>query len=71
MPNGDVDIVGYDNYWAECEERAVESAFPLATVDKCNPELGGELVHLLMERIEGQLPDEAQCRMVTPRLVVT
>ena len=71
QPNTDVDLVGYDNYWRECEERAVESTVPLATVDKCNRELGAALVQLLMERIQGALPDEPQCREVTPRLVVT
>lgn len=69
-PQSSIAIVGYDNYWAEAPPRAEESSIPLATIDKKNDQMGRELVHLLIERIKGQLPAQAQCRLVEPHLVV-
>ncbi len=49
-PNRDIDVVGYDNYWHSCQERAWEESVPLATVDKDNRLLGAQLVDLLAAR---------------------
>ena len=68
-PNVDIAIVGYDNYWSDCLERAFEPTPPLATADKRNFEIGHELVSLLMDRAEGRLPVEPQLRKLPPRLV--
>jgi DNA-binding LacI/PurR family transcriptional regulator len=69
-PGRDVLLVGYDNIWADCPERQWESAGPAATVDKCNSQIGQELVRLLVERVEGKLPIGPQRRIVPSRLVV-
>lgn len=69
-PGRDVLLVGYDNIWSGCLERKWESAMPAATVDKCNSQIGQELVRLLMDRVEGRLPQEPQRRIVPSRLVV-
>lgn len=69
-PNRDVALVGYDNYWREVPEREFEPLVPLATVDKLNHEIGGEMVRLLLDRAAGTLPDEPQLRVVAPRLIV-
>ena len=69
-PGRDVLLVGYDNIWAECVGRQWEPAVPAATVDKCNSQIGQELVRLLMDRVEGRLPKEPQRRVVPSRLIV-
>jgi DNA-binding LacI/PurR family transcriptional regulator len=68
-PNKDVLLVGYDHYWEDSHEREMESVVPVATIDKRNPELGIALVQLLNERLENQLDDTPQCRMLEPRLI--
>jgi len=70
IPNEDVLIAGYDNYWKETGERAWESASPVATVDKHNLRIGHELVSLLVDRVEGRLPRERQIRTVAPSPIV-
>ncbi len=69
-PNDDVLLVGYDNYWEDCEERKLESAGPLATADKCNAVIGEEMVALLMDRIDGKLPDAPQTRVIPPEVMI-
>jgi hypothetical protein len=69
-PGRDVLLVGYDNIYADCPERQWESAGPAATVDKCNSQIGQELVRLLVERVEGKLSPGPQRRIVPSRLVV-
>jgi DNA-binding LacI/PurR family transcriptional regulator len=69
-PNRDVWLVGYDAYWRSCaDERLLEPARPLATVDKDNQRLGRELVTLLEERCAGRLPAAAQRVIVPPQLI--
>jgi DNA-binding LacI/PurR family transcriptional regulator/DNA-binding transcriptional regulator YhcF (GntR family) len=68
-PNGDVALVGYDNYWMDSPEREFEATIPLATVDKRNLDIGAELVQLLLDRTAGQLAPEPQCRVVQPKLI--
>jgi LacI family transcriptional regulator len=70
VPNKDVWIAGYDNYWQEANERLWEPGKPIATVDKHNQKIGRELVSLLVDRVEGRLPTERQIRKVVPTLVV-
>ena len=69
VPNRDVWISGYDNYWAEWPAREFEPIAPVVTVDKNNLALGAAMVELVLERIEGQLPPQPQRRVVAPRLV--
>jgi len=71
IPNKDVIIAGYDNYWHETPERQFEDVEPAATVDKLNHVIGQEMVKLLLERISGSLPNEPQRRVVTPKMIVT
>lgn len=66
----DVAIVGYDNYWLDSWERQFIDAQPLATVDKCNFELGQTMAQLLLDRAAGTLPPGPQVRVVRPKLVV-
>ncbi len=70
-PGRDVSLVGYDDYWKECEERAFEPCSPQATVSKRTAQIGRELATLLFERTQGSLPAPAQRRVVTPQIVVT
>lgn len=70
VPNQDVVIAGYDNYWASCWERQFEAAAPAVTVDKHNHETGQRMVQLLLDRLAGRLPDEPQCATMEPELVV-
>ncbi len=70
-PNKEVFIVGYDHYWEDLLERRLEPTAPMTTVDKRNHVLGSELVRLLQERIEGNLPAQPQLRVVRSELVVS
>ncbi len=69
-PNQDVAITGYDNFYADCEERLIAPFVPLATVDKCNRAIGAEMMKLLLDRIGGRLPDAPQTRVIRPKLVI-
>lgn len=69
-PNQDIAIVGYDNYWAEVVERKWEATQPLATVDKCNAQMGRALVEILLKRRSDALPSAPEHRLVPPRFVV-
>lgn len=69
-PQRDVLIVGYDNYWLDCEERKWEKVAPLATADKRSMQMGRELVELAVARREGRLPASPVHRLVKPDLVV-
>lgn len=71
VPNQDILLVGYDNYWQDMPERQWESSPPLATVDKRNSYLGASLVALLTERVEGRLTPQREVRTVPPLLVIT
>lgn len=70
-PNRDVLIVGYDNYFADCEECAVAPFVPFATVDKNNRALGTTMVQLLLDRINERLPDAPQARIIEPQIIQT
>jgi DNA-binding LacI/PurR family transcriptional regulator len=61
-------ITGYDNYWTDAFERQWEPATPFASVDKNNHRIGEELVRLLLDRLNGQLPAEAQVRTIEQRV---
>jgi len=69
VPGEDIVITGYDNYWKNCLEKEFEQG-PIATVDKLNWDAGRELFRLLMDRINGRLPAEPQCRVLKPKLVI-
>ena len=69
-PNAEVAIVGYDDYWERSPEKDFEIG-PMATVDKHNWEAGQELFRLLTARLNGELPEQPQCRMIAPSLVIT
>lgn len=69
-PNADIEIVGYDNYWDQTYQRALEPVGPLATIDKNNIEAGRLLTELLLARRAGTLPPEPQVRLVKPQLRV-
>lgn len=68
-PGEDIDIVGYDHYWADARERQYESTPPVATVDKQNAKIGRALVELLCQRVRGELPPEPQSRVIAPKLL--
>ena len=69
-PNTDVAIVGYDDYWDRSPEQEYEIG-PMATVDKHNWDAGQELFRLLTARLNNELPEQPQCRVIAPSLVVT
>ena len=70
-PGRDVLLVGYDNMWQNQPMRAFESAVPLATVDKCNAQIGSELVSLILDRQTGKSPTEPQKRVIEPHILPT
>jgi GntR family transcriptional regulator len=51
------------------EGRKWEHSAPQVTVDKRNRQLGMELVKLLLQRENGELPPQPQCRSIKPKLV--
>jgi len=69
QPGSEVLITGYDNQWGSASERAWDDTPPAATMDKCNFDMGQEMVRLLMDRAAGRLPQDPQCRVVKPRMV--
>ena len=71
VPNRDIAIVGYDNYWEDSWLHKHEPVPPMATVDKRNVEMGRELVRLFQDRLSGKLPPEPQSRVVEPRMIIT
>ncbi len=72
-PNRDVDIVGYDNRWSDMGDdlRQICPSFrgPVATVDKCDYEVGQELTRLLLKRVAGELPPDRQRLLCKPELI--
>lgn len=69
VPGRDIQLVGYDDYWRETAESKREPTPPLATINKCNPEIGRAAVELLEARLNGALPSEPQHRLIAPRLI--
>ncbi len=69
VPGKDILLAGYDNTWQEFEERQWEESVPVATVDKRNFEIGGEMINMIMARIEGKLPEEPQLVKIKPHLI--
>jgi len=70
QPRQDVLITGYDNTWADLQERTIQPIAPSATIDKQNEASGRELVQLLSDRAEGRLPADPQVRVQPPKLVI-
>ena len=70
-PEREIVIAGYDNYWPVMHQLTHEPTRPVATVDKCQKEIGRELIELLLARAARKLPTEPQVRMITPKLLVT
>ena len=70
VPHRDVSLVGYDDYYKDCNEQTLEPAGPQATMDKQNAEIGRQLVSLLVDRIEGRIVDGPVCRTVKPQLIL-
>ncbi len=71
VPNRDVLLVGYDNFWPHDPARQWESTIPAATVDKRNDAIGRALIELLLARIDGRLDTVPQHQRIAPELVVT
>jgi DNA-binding LacI/PurR family transcriptional regulator len=70
QPNRDVLLVGYDNMWDDMETRQWEPMGPVATVDKKNLAIGAELMALLKQRMDGELFEKGQRRLVSPELII-
>jgi DNA-binding LacI/PurR family transcriptional regulator len=70
QPNRDVLLVGYDNMWDDMETRQWEPMGPVATVDKKNLAIGAELMVLLKQRMDGELFEKGQRRLVSPELII-
>jgi DNA-binding LacI/PurR family transcriptional regulator len=70
VPNRDVVLVGYDEYWDQASTNQLNSTPPLASVNKNNFECGRALSMLLHERLDGKLPPEPQIRLIKPTLCV-
>ncbi len=66
-PQQDLAIVGYDNYWQLCPERAWEPTAPLATVDKHDAAVGAAAVRRLLHPAD--FPSDAPT-LIEPELVV-
>ncbi|MGF1633556.1 MAG: GntR family transcriptional regulator [Phycisphaerae bacterium] len=65
VPNQDVWIAGYDNTWHDTWGRRYEPTPPVATVEKNNPEVGRQMVDLLLDASA----TEPVCRRIEPVLV--
>ncbi|MDA3960196.1 MAG: GntR family transcriptional regulator [Planctomycetota bacterium] len=68
QPQRDLDVVGYDNYWHLCWERAFEATPPLATVDKDNAAIGAAMVDLIDHRLRSDKAD-THLRVIPGRIV--
>lgn len=68
-PNEEVDIVGYDHTWEDEPSRIWEATGPLATIDKRCDHLCQELAALVLDRIDGRLPEAPQRRVVEGRFI--
>lgn len=68
-PGQQILIAGYDNYHEDALERQFEPSSPAASVDKLNEQAGEAMVQLLLDRVEGRLPQQPQLRMLAPRVV--
>lgn len=71
IPNKDLLIVAYDNYWREVPGRELEPSVPAASVDKLNYAMGEEMVKLIIDRRNGVLPEAPQARVLKPSLVIS
>lgn len=71
-PQQDVTIVGYDNYWREVDGAILRPDLPApaATIDKHNARVGHALVELLRQRIDGQLGEAPEHRVIEPELII-
>jgi DNA-binding LacI/PurR family transcriptional regulator len=70
QPNADVAIAGYDDYWRSAAYYAFDATPPFATVDKCNLEIGAQMVQALVSLTDAPPIAPSRCRFVAPRLVV-
>lgn len=68
IPNKDVLLAGYDDYWDESWSQ-IQSIKPLATVNKLNYQMGMEMVRLLEQRVHGELTAQPECRVLLPKLI--
>ena len=70
-PNRDILVAGYDNVTRGADLGAFESVRPIVTIDKHNERVAADLAALLLARMDGKLPPEAQARTHDQELVVT
>jgi len=70
-PNRDILLAGYDHHHHLFNPilSAHARSRPIVTIDKDEPEIGRQLVTLLVERAQRRLPPEPQRRLVAPRLI--
>lgn len=69
VPDKDIFIAGYDDFWSENTERnKMGKGPPIFSIDKRNSVAGAELVRLLESRVKGELPAAAQKRLIKPML---
>lgn len=66
-PATDIDVVGYDGYWAQTWERALEPLPPVFSVDKHNTAIGEALVDLVIERVRNP-PRPSELRRIAPAI---
>lgn len=71
IPNQDVLIAGYDNYWPSCWEREFEPTAPVVTVDKFNRASGARMAQMLLDMTHGRKRRAAELFRIKPRLMVT
>ncbi len=71
IPNSDVLVTGYDNYWRDSHLIMWEKTPPAVTVDKLNFELGKELAAIARERDGAGLSTPPGHHMMKPKLIRT
>jgi DNA-binding LacI/PurR family transcriptional regulator len=71
IPNQDVLIAGYDNYWPSCWEREFEPTAPVVTVDKFNRASGARMAQMLLDMTHSRKRRAAELFRIKPRLIVT
>lgn len=67
VPNKDIFLSGYDNYWAYSPERSYESSVPLITIDKNNEAIGEELFRIVKEQKRSTKPDSPTISIIDPK----
>lgn len=69
--NQKIMVTGYDNYWTDTPDCALENIPLVASVEKFNYESGQALVQMIQDRNSGKLPPTPTERVIAPKLITS